>query len=203
MVILPTSRSTMRTLGFRTHLILAIAGAAGLLLSLSRPWYAATPSAVPIGGSPINNLDGPLTGFVDSLKRAVTETSGLRGWEALDHWSLAIAVMAGVAALGALACMGPLQSLGRDLLRYAALAAAGITFWKLFDTPGPNGLLELRYGGLIGGASALVLLTCGLGVANAPLRRRTVTPAYQAPAYPPPLPPVWTDTAGSSAPPGS
>ncbi|MEA2311339.1 MAG: hypothetical protein QOE28_1307, partial [Solirubrobacteraceae bacterium] len=23
------------------------------------------------------------------------------------------------------------------------------------------------------------------------------------PAYPPPLPPVWTDTAGSSAPPGS
>ena len=29
----------MRTLGFRTHVLLAIAGAIGVLYSLGRPWY--------------------------------------------------------------------------------------------------------------------------------------------------------------------
>ena len=37
--------SPMRTLGFRTHVLLAIAGAIGVLYSLSRPWYAAAPLA--------------------------------------------------------------------------------------------------------------------------------------------------------------
>jgi hypothetical protein len=186
----------MRTIGFRTHLFLAMAGAVGLILSLMRPWYGASPT-VTAGGDTVDNLDRPLNGVVESLRRTMTEPNGVRGWDALDHWALAIAVLAGIAILGAAACMTPLQSLGRDLLRYAVLFAAGITFWKLFDTPGPNSLLEVRYGGLIGGASALVLLTCGLGAANAPLRRRVVTPAYHAPP-----PPIWSDATGSTAPPG-
>src|SRR5918997_1383991 len=40
---MPTMGSPMRTLGFRTHVLLAIAGAIGLLYSLTRPWYAAAP----------------------------------------------------------------------------------------------------------------------------------------------------------------
>jgi hypothetical protein len=186
----------MRTLGFRTHVVLAIAGAAGLFLSLTRPWYAAAPSAGPDRPNSIGDLSGPLNDFFSALKRTATENAGIRGWEALDHWALAIAVMAGVASLGALACLTPLQTLGRDVLRYAAWAAAGVTLWKLVDTPGPNAVLELRFGSLIAGASALMLLTSALGVANAPLRRKAVVAPYKAPP-----PPVWTDTAGSTAPP--
>jgi hypothetical protein len=186
----------MRTLGFRTHLVLVIAGAAGLVLSLMRPWYAAAPVVDNGIDKPIGDVNGPLDGLFAGLRRAFTDSSGVQGWQALDHWSLAIAAMAALAAAGALLCLTPIQSLGRDLLRYGAMAAAGVTFWKLVDTPGPNAALELRYGALVGGAFALMLLTCGLGVANAPLRRRVVTPPYQAPP-----PPIWTDTAGSTAPP--
>jgi hypothetical protein len=186
----------MRTLGFRTHVVLAIAGAAGLVLSLTRPWYAAAPPAN-TGSDSIGGGDGPLYGLFDGLHRTFTDPAGVQGWQALNHWAFAIAAMAGVAVVGALLCMTSLQPLGRDVLRYGAMAAAGVTLWKLFDTPGPNDLLELRYGALVGGAFALVLLTCGMGVANAPVRRRAVTPSYQAPP-----PPVWTDTASSTAPPG-
>jgi hypothetical protein len=186
----------MRTLGFRTHLVLVLAGAAGLVLSLTRPWYAAAP--VVDKGAGAEDLNGPLYGLFDGMKRWVSDPSGIHGSQALGHWALAIVALAAVATAGALLCLTPVQSFGRDLLRYGSLAAAAVTLWKLVDSPGPNDVLELRYGAIVGGAFALVLLTCGLAVANAPLRRRVVTPRYQAPP-----PPVWNDTAGSTAPPGA
>src|ERR687898_288345 len=173
--------SPMRTLGFRTHVLLAIAGAIGVLYSLTRPWYAAAPPAKE-DDARIGDIHGPLNAFFDGAKRWVSGSDGTPGWEALDHWGQMIAAMAGVAVIGALLCLlvPRLQVLGRDLTRYGSLAALGIIAWKLVDPPGDNGAWELRVGALLAGLFAIVLFTCASGVANAPLRRkipqRTFTP---------------------------
>jgi hypothetical protein len=188
----------MRTLGFRTHVLLALAGAVALVFSLQRPWYAAAPA--PAESAPgIEDLNGPLTRLYEGLQRWVGEPTGTSGWEALDYVGIALAAMAGVGALGALGCLvAPLQSLGRDMLRYAGLAAFAIACWKLLDPPGDNATMELRYGALAGAVAALVLLTCGSGAAAAPLRRRRPAPKrYEAP------PPPAYGTSRSTAPPGS
>jgi hypothetical protein len=186
----------MRTLGFRTHILLAFAGAVALVFSLQRPWYAAAPP--PVDYDPgVGDVNGPLNSLFHGMQRWVGQASGTSGWEALDQVGIALAAMAGLGALGAIGCLvAPLQSLGRDLLRYAGVAVFAIIVWKLLDPPGDNAAMELRYGALAGAAGALVLVTCGSGAANAPLRRRRPAPArYQAP------PPPAYGASGSSAPP--
>jgi hypothetical protein len=177
----------MRTLGFRTHVLLAIAGAIGVLYSLTRPWYGVAPP--PKEEAPgIGDINGPLNQFFDGAKRWAGSSDGVTGWQALDHWGQMIAAMAAVAVLGALACFVPrLQVLGRDLARYGAFAALAIIAWKLVDPPGANGTSELRIGALIAGAFSVMLFTCASGVASAPLRRKVPQRTYQAP----PPPPVW------------
>jgi hypothetical protein len=190
----------MRTLGFRTHVLLAIAGAAGLVFALGRPWYAAAPEVDPNAARDIGDINGPLNAFFAGVERWLTGTVGQTGWQALDYAAIAIAAMAGLAAVGALACMAPpLQMLGRDLLRYGALFAFAIAAWKVLDPPGTNAAIELRHGALAAVGCATVLLTGGLGAASAPLRRRTVARKFEAP--PPPAPPAY-GTTGSTAPPG-
>ena len=175
----------MRTLGFRTHVLLAIAGAIGVLYSLSRPWYAAAPPTKQEDPG-IGDIHGPLNAFVDGVKRWVTAPDGLTGWQALDHWGQMIAAMVLVAALGALACLLPkVQPLGRDLARYGSFATLACVAWKLVDPPGANDTFELRVGALLAGVFALVLFTCASGVANAPARRRVAQRSYQAPPPPP------------------
>ena len=177
----------MRTLGFRTHVLLAIAGAIGLLYSLNRPWYAAAPPPKE-DESGIGDIHGPLNQFFDGVKRWTSNGEGVTGWQALDHWGQMVAAMAGVAVIGALLCLAVprLQVLGRDLTRYGSLAALAIVAWKLVDPPGSNAVLELRIGALIAGVFAIVLFTCASGVANAPLRRKAAPRStYQAPPPPP------------------
>jgi drug/metabolite transporter superfamily protein YnfA len=175
----------MRTLGFRTHVMLAIAGAFGVLYSLRRPWYAAPPAAKKEDPG-IGDIHGPLNAFFDGAKRWVSGADGQTGLQALDHWGQMIAAMVIVAALGSLACMTPkLQTLGRDLARYGGFAALACIAWKLVDPPGPNAALELRSGALLAGTFAIVLFTSATAVANAPKRRRVAQPTFQAPPPPP------------------
>ena len=179
--------SPMRTLGFRTHVLLAIAGAIGLLYSLNRPWYAAAPPPKEDDAG-IGDIHGPLNQFFDGLERWTTGTEGTTGWQALDHWGQMLAAMAGVAVIGALLCLAVpfLQTLGRDLTRYGSLAALAIVAWKVVDPPGDNGAWELRIGAVLAGVFAVVLFTCASGVANAPLRRKVAQRStYQAPPPPP------------------
>ena len=177
--------SPMRTLGFRTHVLLAIAGAIGVLYSLTRPWYAAAPPAK-ADDPDIGDIHGPLNQFFEGAKRWASSGDGVSGWQALDHWGQMIAAMVAVAVLGALACLIPsLQTLGRDLARYGSFATLAIVAWKLVDPPGDNGAWELRVGALLGGLFAIVLFTCASGVANAPLRRKVAQPKFQAPPPPP------------------
>src|SRR5919106_5483659 len=121
----------MRTLGFRTHVLLALAAAAGLLASLNRAWYAPSP----LTAAPEDEKLGELqVGFFASVRRALVGVDGMTGWDALGAWGTGIAVLAGIAAFGALVCLVPqLQGVGRELLRAAAVLLAGIVVWRLLD----------------------------------------------------------------------
>ena len=57
----------MRTLGFRTHVLLALAAAVGVVAALARPWYA---PAIP---APAADLDGPLYTLTDTIDRWLGE----------------------------------------------------------------------------------------------------------------------------------
>jgi len=184
--------SPMRTLGFRTHVLLAVAGAIGLVYSLTRPWYAAAPPPPKGDDARIGDIHGPLNQFLDGAKRWVSSGDGVTGFQALDHWAQVIAAMAGVAVLGALLCLAAprLGTLGRDLARYGSLVALALVAWKIVDPPGDNAAWELRVGALIGGLFAVVLFTCASGVANAPLQRKIPQRTYT----PPPAPPAYEGT---------
>jgi hypothetical protein len=168
----------MRTLGFRTHVLLAVAAAVGVIASLAEPWYAPAPPAVQQPDGAIGSIGGPVEDLSAGISRWVSETSGASGWDALGAWGTAIAALAALSAIGALGCLVPsLQGVAREVLRYSALATFGIAVWKLIDTPGPNHLMEPRFGAFVGVAAALIAVTSGSAVAAAPLRRR------RAPAF--------------------
>jgi hypothetical protein len=158
----------MRTLGFRTHALLALAAAAGVVAALARPWYA---PAIPVQESA--DLDGPLYTLTDTISRWMGETTGTTGWDALGPWGTALAAAAALTALGAFGCLVPsLQGVAREALRYGSLACLAIAAWKLFDSPGPNAALEPRHGAFVAALAAAVAVTAASAVAAAPLRSR-------------------------------
>jgi hypothetical protein len=168
----------MRTLGFRTHTLLAVAAAIGVIAALAEPWYAAAPQTVAADGSPIGSINGPVDGLAAGMQRWVTGSAGTAGWDALGVWGTVLAACAALTAVGALGCMVPsLQGVAREALRYGALATFGIALWKLIDTPGPNAAMEPRLGAFVAVGAALIAVTSGSAVAGAPLKRRT-SPAY-------------------------
>jgi hypothetical protein len=186
----------MRTLGYRTHLLLAVAAAVGVIAALEQPWYAKAPQPVVDETRDIGSLHGPAGGLTEGIVRWFTDSSGTTGWDALGVWGQVLAALAGLTALGAAGCLVPsLQGVAREALRYGALACVGVALWKLFDPPGSNADFELRFGAFVAAGAALVAMSSGGSVAAAPLRRRVAPAAYVPP--PPPAP------AGSAPPPGA
>lgn len=168
----------MRTLGFRTHALLAVVAAVGVIAALSEPWYARAPRAVEDDGK-IGSLHGPVEGLTAGIGRWVSENAGASGWDALGIWASVLAGLAALTAVGALGCLVPaLQGAAREALRYAGLATFGVALWKLIDTPGPNAVMEPRLGAFIATAAALVAVTSASAVARAPLRRRRAATVY-------------------------
>jgi hypothetical protein len=166
--------------------ILVLVGAVGVLTALSRPWYAAAPPPASKDGG-VGEVSGPLEGLYNGLRRWVTESDGTTGWAALGSWGTLLGFLSLAAALAALMTAAPaLQGVGRELLRYSALVAAGIAAWRLLDPPGANEMLELRAGAFLGAFCAFMLVTSAMGLANAPLRRRNPPARFVAP--PPPSP---------------
>jgi hypothetical protein len=164
---------TMRTLGFRTHALLTIAAAVGVIASLAEPWFAPAPETVNQAGDSIGTINGPVDGLAAGMQRWLTDTAGASGWDGLGNWGSVLAALAALTALGALGCLVPAtQGVAREALRYGALGTFGVALWKLIDTPGPNQLMEPRMGAFIAVAAALIAVTSGSAVASAPLRRR-------------------------------
>jgi hypothetical protein len=187
----------MRTLGFRTHVLLAVAAAVGVIAALARPWYAAAPPPVEADSS-VGSIEGPVESLTAGIERWISQSQGMTGWDALGVWGTAIAVLAALTAVAALGCLVPaLQGISRDALRYGGLACLGIVVWKLVDTPGANRELELRFGAFVAAGAALIAFSSGSAVASTPLRRRGTARSYAAP----PPPPAY-ETAGSAPPPG-
>jgi hypothetical protein len=184
----------MRTLGFRTHVLLAVAAATGVIAALGKPWYAPAPSAAETSAA---TLGGSTHGIRGTLERLATESVGTTGWDALGVWGAVLAVLAAVTAVGALGCLVPgLQGGAREVLRFGGLACFALVAWKVLDHPGDG--LELRIGAAVAGVAALVACTSGSAVASAPLRRRQRT----AVAYAPAPAPTQYGNAGSAPPPG-
>jgi hypothetical protein len=160
----------MRTLGFRTHALLAVAAAVGVIAALAEPWYAAAPRVQGANGS----LEGSVDGLTAGMQRWIGESAGTSGWDALGVWGSVLAGCALLTAVGALGCLVPaIQGVAREALRYGALAMFGVALWKLIDTPGPNAAMEPRMGAFIAVAAALIAVSSGSAVASAPLKRRT------------------------------
>jgi hypothetical protein len=167
----------MRTLGFRTHILMVVAGAVGVVASLGRPWYGPAPAPLPDNTDQFD-VHGPLQGLLDAMVRWVTSSDGTSGWDALGTSGQIIAALALGAAVCSLACLlSPLQAIVSVPLRYLSFAAFGVTVWRVVDSPGPNAELELRLGALIGLIGAGMVWISAQGVASAPLRKR-VTPSF-------------------------
>jgi len=177
----------MRTLGFRTHVMLVVAGAIGVLAALGRPWYAAAPPPPP-DNSGVFEVHGPLHATLAAMRRWLTDGTGITGWDALGTSGQVLAGACGIAALCAVCCFVPgLQRAVSEPMRYVSFVVAGIAAWRLVDSPGPNDLLELRLGALIALVSGTVVWVSAQGVASAPMRRKVAPPRYT----PPPPPPVF------------
>jgi hypothetical protein len=162
----------MRTLGFRTHVLFALAAAVGVIAALGRPWYAPAPRPAGDEVNDIGELQGPIDGLTQAFERYVGETTGTTGWDALGPWAQVLAAAAAIAAAGALGCLVPsLQGAAREALRYGGLACFGIAAWHFVDSPGANEVLELRYGAFVAACAALIVFTSGSAVAGAPQQR--------------------------------
>jgi hypothetical protein len=189
----------MRTLGFRTHVLLAMAAAGGLIASLNRAWYAASPVSAAPDDAKLGELQ---VGFFASVERALVGVDGIRGWDALGPWGIGIAALAGLAALGALVCLIPqLQGPGRELLRAASVLLAGVVVFRLLERPETHQALELRQGAVLAVVCALGLMSFAAAVAAAPMRRRAARTSFAAPLPEPPPARVF-DTSASAPPPG-
>jgi len=162
----------MRTLGFRTHVLLAFAAAGALIATLARPWYGVAPAAAADESNTIGDLHGPVEEMGAAVGRWVGDSAGTTGWDALGTWGTVLAALAALTAVGALACLIPsIQGVAREAARYGGLACLVLIAWKLLDSPGEA--VEPRYGALVAVVAALVAVTSGAAVAAAPLRRRS------------------------------
>ena len=134
----------MRTIGFRSNLLFAVAAAFGIIASLSRPWY----------GPPGKATDAQMEDLLGGIGRAFTEPVGTSGWAALQTADQLIAGLAvGTAVVLLLTLVPALQQQLRPLARWGALATVGVILVKLVDTPDARALSEPRHGLFIALAS--------------------------------------------------
>jgi hypothetical protein len=167
----------MRSLRFRTHVLYALASAAGLIASLGRTWYAPAPAA-PASNGTVGEMPDTISQFFAGLSRSVTQQGGAAGWQQLDtaaSFLLALGVILAVCALGSL--VPRLQRASASGAQLAALLALATVMYELIDQPGGRAVTEARLGGWIALASVLLGLGASMRLYSAPRRRR---PAAQA-----------------------
>jgi hypothetical protein len=170
--------STMRTIGFRSNVLFAIAAAFGVIAALGKPWYG---PSVPASEAEMEDL-------FSGIARAVGEPGGTSGWEALHRIDQVIAGLSvGTAALLALTLVPALQQHLQPLARWGAMGTVAVVLFTLIDGPGTTAMAEPRNGVLLALLASLVLLASTATVAAAPSRRRVATKPYT----PPPPAPVY------------
>jgi hypothetical protein len=165
----------MRTIGFRSNILFAIAAACGVIAALSRPWYG---PAVPGG-------DGRMENLGSAIGRALTDPEGTDGWAALQTADKLLAGLAvATVLLLAIALVPAVQRHVQALARWCALATVGVVIVKLIDGPDVAAMGEPRNGIFLALTASLVLLASSWTVAAAPSRRRTPPKSYTPPPAP-------------------
>jgi hypothetical protein len=165
----------MRTIGFRSSILVAIAAACGVIAALGQPWYG--PTATP--------THARMEDLFNGIGRAFSESGGTTGWAALETADTLIAgLAAGTVFLLLLALAPPLQIQVQALARWTALATFAVIVVKLIDEPGSNALREPRQGVLVALGAAAVLVVSTMTVAAAPSRKRKPTKTYTPPPAP-------------------
>ena len=177
---MPITTHIMRTIGFRSNILFAIAAAVGVLAALGRPWYAPA-----VEGDKSAQMESLLSG----IGRAFTEPGGRTGWESFTQADKMIAGLAiATVVLLVLAMIPAIQLHVQALARWTGLATFGVVLVKFFDEPGANTATEPRFGLLVAMLAAAVLVASAWTVAAAPSRRRHQTRTYTPPPAPEALP---------------
>ena len=173
----------MRTIGFRSNILFAIAAAIGVVASLGRPWYG--PSPIAVKEQAVGKLPNQMEDFFSGIGRAFSATEGTTGWAALQTADTLIAGLAfATVALLLLTMVQPLQIHVQALARWTSLATFGVIAVKLIDEPGANALHEPRQGIMIALGAAAVLVASAMTIAAAPQRRRASVKSYTPPPAP-------------------
>lgn len=174
----------MRTIGFRSNVLFAIAAAFGVVAALGKPWY----------GPEVPASDARMEDLFSGIGRAISEPDGTDGWTALHTTDQVIVGLAvATAVLLALTLVPALQQQVQPLARWSALATVGVVLWTLLDAPGTTAMAEPRHGVLLALAASLVLLASTWTVAAAPARRRVAPRTYTPPPAPAPVPALSDD----------
>ena len=181
----------MRSIGFRSNILFAIAAAFGVIASLDRSWYGPAPASDRAAGE----TPAAMEDFFSGIGRAFSSDDGTSGWQVLEDADQLIAGLAVATVLLLVLTMVPsLQFQVQVLARWTSLATLGVIAVKLIDEPGANALREPRQGLLIALGSAAVLVASAMTVADAPVRRRAPVNRYVPP--PPPAPPESESSYG-------
>jgi hypothetical protein len=167
---------------------LRLAGALAVIASLWLPWYGVTiPDAVreAVEGQ-ADKLPQGFADFARGLLAALPKSIELNGWQAFEGADVAIALIAGAAALSVLIAIDVRAVLG------AAAAIAGLVVIHVLDQPGPNEIVSVKAGPWVAlaGAAAIALSA-----------RPESTPTAGPAAFPPPTPEQWAPPAPASVPP--
>ena len=176
----PINTHNMRTIGFRSNILFAIAAAIGVVAALGRPWY---------GQAVKGDEDYQIENLFSGIGRAFSEPNGTTGW---DSFTQADTLIVGLAlttvTLLVLALVPLVQKHVQALARWTSLATFGVVLVKLFDEPGDNAVVEPRMGLLIALLASGVLVASAMTVASAPARRKKEVKTYVPPAAPEALP---------------
>jgi len=174
---------TMRTIGFRSNILFAIAAAIGLVAALGQPWYGPSPAAKK--AQAVGELPTQMEDFLNGIGRAFTAHGGTTGWEALDRADSLIAGLAvATVTLLLLTLIPAVQPHVGALARWTSIAAFVVIAVKLIDEPGSNRFAEPRYGLMVALLAGAVLVASTVTVASAPARRKAEPKAYTPPPAP-------------------
>ena len=165
----------MRTIGFHSSILFALAAGLGVIAALGRPWY----------GPPTPATDAQMEDLFGGIGRALTASGGTDGWTAL---ATADQLLAGLAlatvVLLLLGLVVALQRITQPLARWTSLAAVGVVLVKLVDGPDAAAMSEPRNGVFLALAASLVLMASTWSVAAAPSRRKAPPKSYTPPPAP-------------------
>ncbi len=177
---MPIKGHNMRTIGFRSNILFAIAAAIGVIAALGRPWY---------GQAVDGDSDYQMENLFSGIGRAFSEQGGTSGWDSFTQAdTLIVGLSLATVTLLVLALVPAVQRHVQALARWTSLATFGVVLVKLFDEPGANAATEPRFGLLVALLASGVLVASAMTVAAAPTRRRTEVKTYVAPPPPEALP---------------